>query len=197
MKSKPPTLAARFANVFGALGYMSTLTQWLWTGILVAYPLLTKERLNALLPEASTPVQTSTVAIDYGSFTPVITILAIAASLLIVTMSIYLLIKLPSQIGKKGQQLTKATATGVLPVVRRHPLNKKQRKRLIDRITWWVKIVFILLPIAGLLFASSDTGMSKTVIMIIGALCAFWTSFCFLVQFVIAKLYRLQAETIW
>ena len=196
MAKKPHSLAIAFANIFGTLGYMSMITQWLWASILVAYPLLTKERLSVFLPDTSTQVQHAPAA-DYGQFTPIVTSVAIVITLLVLVATIYLLVKLPSQIGKKGQRLTHATATNVLPAVHRRPLGKKQKKRMIDRITWWVKALLVIVPLIGLVFASLDTGMSQAVIMTVGVICAIWSSLCFTTQFIIAKIHRLDTSDVW
>ncbi len=193
--NQPRAAHLALANTFGTLGYVSLIMQWLWTCVIVGYPLFTQDKLSFFLPKPATA--TPPPVIEYGGFTPFITGIAIVFTLLVLAATIYALIRLPVTVGKKGSKLTHKTATVIAPTIAPKKLTKKQRTALIERITWWVKLVLILVPLIALLFASSETGLSNGVILVIGGFCAVWSGFCFLLQYLLGKALRLPEARLW
>lgn len=200
MLMKKPPIATSFANVFGALGYLSCLTQWLWAFVVVLLPRLdTPEFRHIFLPttspEPAAPAYTSTLP-------PVIqTIFLILAVVFTLGVIIYAIVSVPRAIGRAGSKVTHQAAEIAVKQIthtQHKPLTKTQEKTFIERITWSVKLAAVLLPMAALLIPSAPgLGLTRDVILAFGGFCAAITLVWFTVQYCIAKFARLDPRTVW
>ncbi|NCD00288.1 MAG: hypothetical protein EOL95_11390, partial [Bacteroidia bacterium] len=76
-----------FANVFGALGYMSLLLQWLWAGLTLGYPLIANEQFKTVfMPK---PTTSSAPALSVTTPEPIATIFMVFAVIFAVGITIY------------------------------------------------------------------------------------------------------------
>lgn len=195
MLAKPKPAYLALANTFGTLGYFSTITQWLWSIVVVGYPLLSQGKLAMFLPDArNTPAPHP---VEYGAFTPVMTAVAIGFTIAIVVITVYLLIRLPATVGKRGSTVTHQAAAALAPIVSKKPLGKKQRRALTYRLTWWVKACLVLIPAAAIFFASPETGLDTSVMVAVGVFCAGCSTLYFILQWCIARVFGIAAEALW
>lgn len=183
------------ANSFGALGYLSVLVQWLWASIVIGYPLLTEHKLNFLLPKGEagpTPPPA-----DYGNFTPVLTGIAIAFTLLIIALTIYALIRLPATVGKRGGAIVHKTADSVTPLVMPKKATKSAQQTLTYQITWGIKLGLIILPVLAMLFAPDNHELQRAIILTVGIFCAICSILYFGVQWLMSRTFQLEKKAVW
>ena len=195
MTHKEPTRSRMVANIFGAFGYMSLIVQWAWTLLILAYPLLASGTISFLSPE--TPTVTPEPA-DFGIATPVVTIVAVATTILVMLMTIILVAKLPKTIGRQGARTTHAAAHKLAPLAAGHkPLTKKRRRTLSYRIVLVLKVIAITLPVALLAFAAPIAALTLEMIWAVGLFCATCSVIYFGIQQVIALTRGVKRDAIW
>ena len=183
------------ANTFGALGYMSLIVQSLWACLVVGYPLFSQQNMAMFLPQPSEHTMRP-LAID-SQFSPIVTVFVALFTVAVLVATIIALIRLPASIGNKGKKVTHRTAELLVPTIAHGKTTKKQKKRLIERLTWWVKASLIMLPLFALIWASTDTGLEYRVILAVGTLCAAWSGLCFGSQYIAGRIFRLPSDVIW
>lgn len=187
----------RIANSLGTLGYASVMFQWLWMTIVIATPLLSYEFAAPLFlpPENSTPVEP--ISADIPG--PVAVIIMVLAVVFTITLIIYATIAVPRTIGHSGQKVTKVSAQVVLPhVTHRRKITKKQKKRLLERITWSIKLVLVAIPLVALLLpVSTDLGLERDVVIGFGLFCAAVSMLWFGLQFIYARLTGIPNDRLW
>lgn len=183
------------ANLFGVLGYISTITQWLWSSVVIGYPLLSSDSLAFMLPAApSTPAPLS---IDFGVFSPIVTGIVGVVTVLIVCLTIFMLIRLPYDVGKRSSDITHKTASALVPIFHPRPISKKQKRRLTYRFTGWLKTAAVLLPLIILCFAPSNIGLERHITIIVGVFCSGCSAMYFALQRLVQSIGRLKVDSIW
>lgn len=183
-----------FANSFGTLGYISTVFQWLWSFLVLSYPLLSAKPDFLFLPPAQSPPP-ETVGIEASPFMIVI---AVAATIVILAITVVVILHLPKTIGKKSATFTHTTAKTILPVITHHKkVTKKKRIELSYRIIIGIKLFLITLPLLALPFAQHISTISTDVIWAVAVFCASCSIVYFAVQQLVAHVTRLDKEKIW
>lgn len=183
------------ANVFGTLGYFSVLLQWTWALLLLCYPLLTADH-SFLLPDA--PAEPFHPTNDAVTSSPVTAVVAIAVTVFVLVTTVIVIARLPKQIGKRGAQLTHQTAETLIPIVTKHkPLPQKKRRVLSYRIILIAKIVFIILPIIGLIWVGAPYPLTDAIVWAIGIYCACWSIIYFAIQQAIALFAKIDTRQLW
>jgi hypothetical protein len=185
------------ANLFGALGYVSLLVQWFWMTVVLAGPLLSQQVfLSLLLPEAST---TAAEVPDVTVPEPIGVIFLVLAVIFSLSISIYALFAVPRAVARGGKTLTTKTAKVALPHIARHKhLNKKQKKTLLERITWSVKLGLASIPLLALMIpVSTRLGLDQEVVAGFGLLCGAATLGWFALQFTTGRIGKVPAEKLW
>lgn len=185
------------ANIFGTLGYMSLIVQWLWAGLTLGFPLFaSKEFQTIFLPEPTTPVEPTVSSVSIPE--PIAIILMVLASLFAIAISIYMVLAVPRTIGKVGKKVTVKSAETIAPYVTHHKrISDKRKKTLLERITWSVKAALLALPVLALLIpVSSDLGLTNEVVIGVGLTCAGFTLTWFGLQFLVVKLGALDQNDI-
>lgn len=191
------TVKRVFANIFGTLGYMSLLLQWLWAGLTLGYPLIASDQFQTVfLPKPTTPTEP---ALSVTVPDPIAIIFMILAVIFAVGVTIYMIIAVPRTIGRVGKKVTIKSAETIAPYVTHHKkVSKKRQKSLLERISWSVKFTLAILPLlAALLPVSSKLGLSASVVIGIAIICASFTLLWFMAQFIVAKIGGLDAKDIW
>ena len=182
-------------NIFGTLGYLSVLLQWTWTLLILCYPLLVADH-SFLLP--TQPVQPVHPSPDGLATSPVMVVIAVAATAFILALTVVIIIRLPRKIGLRGARITHQTASIVVPLVaKRKLLPKKKQRELSYKVILTVKALLILLPIIGLLYTPAATPLSGLAIWSIGIFCASWSIFYFVLQQLIGFLYKILLDKLW
>lgn len=193
-KNKRQTPATA-ANVFGTLGYLSVLLQWTWTLLLLCYPLLMADH-SFLLPDA--PAEPFHPTNDAVTSSPITAVVAIAVTAFVLVTTVIVIARLPKQIGKRGAKLTHQTADTIIPIVTKHkPLPQKKRRVLSYRIILVAKIVFIALPVIGLIWVRPPYPLTSAVVWAIGLYCASWSIVYFAVQQAIGFFAKIDTRQLW
>src|SRR5690606_35162026 len=119
-------------------------------------------------------------------------IITIASVIFAVGIIVYAIATVPRAIGRSGQKITRASATAVLPHFSQHrQMSKKQQRRLLEYITWSVKVILVLLPILLLVIPPSyGLGLSHTVVAITGVVFGMISLLLFLLQYLLARHWR-------
>lgn len=185
------------ANIFGTLGYVSVMFQWLWMLVVLATPILSNDFAAPLfLPsENSTPVQPIATEIP-GPLAMIFMVLAVVFA---ISVSVYAVVAVPRTIGRSGQKVTKVSAQVVLPRITHHrKISKKRQKTLLERITWSIKLVVITIPVIALLLpVPAELGLERDVVVGFGLYCAVVSLLWFGLQFIFARLARLPNDRLW
>ncbi|MGB4768571.1 MAG: hypothetical protein WBP22_04905 [Candidatus Saccharimonas sp.] len=183
------------ANTFGSFGYISVLFQWLWTFLILAYPLLSSRPDFLFLP-SSEPTFTHDTTPAPAS--PFLVIIAIAATIAILGVTVVAVARLPKNVGKKGATLTRNTTAAVLPAITHHKkLTKKKRVQLSYRIVLVIKLLLVTLPLVALLFGQPLEKITPEVVWAMAFFCAACSISYFLVQHLLARFMRISNEKLW
>lgn len=187
--------SAKVANIFGALGYMSIIVQWAWSLLIIAYPILTSDELSSWVSQKTT---SEPEIAELGVFTPAVTLIAIAATLLVMIATIVVVARLPKKIGRQGAKVTHATAHKLVPAVTRHqPLSKKQRRIISYRLTLTIKLALVIAPLLMLGFAAPISTLTLNIIWAVGLFCASCSIIYFIIQQLIARIRGIKRDAIW
>lgn len=187
--------SATAANVFGTLGYLSVLLQWTWTLLLLCYPFLMADH-SFLLPDA--PAEPFHPTNDAVTSSPITAVVAIAVTAFVLVTTVIVIARLPKQIGKRGAKLTHQTADTIIPIVTKHkPLPQKKRRVLSYRIILVAKIVFIILPVIGLIWVRPPSPLTNAVVWAIGLYCASWSIVYFAAQQAIGFFAKIDTRQLW
>lgn len=186
-----------FANIFGALGYLSLVIQWLWMGLVIGAPFVASDFFkNLLLPETD-PTPTDSISMNVPE--PIGIIFMVLAVIFALGVTIYAIVAVPSSIARTGQKATLKTAQVIVPRITHHKhVSKKREKTLIERITWSVKLLLTLVPVIALSVPPDDiVGLSHSVVVGVGLFCGAATVVWFSLEFAIAKLGKIEPRNVW
>ncbi len=198
MKS-PSRLARQIANTFGALGYLSCVVQWMIVFAVLVLPVMESDGFRQLF----IPSPPTTPAPDGGVDLPPILqqVLLVAAVIFSVGVIVYALMAIPRAVGKAGRTVTRKTAkiaAAQVARVQHTPLTKKQQKTLAERLTWGVKLLVVVAPPLLLLMpAAPRFDVSHEHIVIAGAFTACVSLLWFGIQYIVARLGKLDARDVW
>lgn len=182
-------------NTLGTLGYLSIIIQWTWCVITLGQPLLSSDR-PLFLPQA--PVPPVSHIIDFGIFTPFVSVIALFIVLLIIFLTVITLIRLPRTVGKTGSDVTHVVASQIIKRTHhRHPLPIKKRKRLSFWIIWVLKFIAVYIPFALVFITPSIDGLTTQLITTVGFACAVLSTFYFVLQLSLTHILRLDKKKIW
>lgn len=190
--------ALTLTNTLGGFGYISLLLQWLWLVVLYGPTLADTPLREFLFPRE----KIVTTPDPLFSFEPSFMVLFFSGvvTVLIIAMTLYVLIKTPSAVGKTGQKVTQSAAKSVLPVVTRHkPMEKKMRLRLTARFILLLKTGFIMLPFLGTLptVLLPEVPLDLAVSVVVASLCAFLSIGLFGLQYLLAHVFKIPASRLW
>lgn len=187
----------RLVNTFGTLSYIAIILQWLWSLLILFYPLIISGQMTQYLqpqPAVSIPAHTFT----FGSFTPIATIIAIAVTIVVLIISTVAIAKLPAQIGRRGAQLSRSASTIILPTLTQHKTVSKRRAiRLSYRIILMIRILCIVIPLIALLWMQPLVAIDSSIIWVIAVWCAGWSLLWLAAQTVTAVIMKLPRELVW
>ena len=188
----------KITNIFGSLGYLSMVFQWLWAGVTVALPYLHGVGADGIfMPDTSRIAPTSTPVELPGPVQTIIIVLAIGLTL---CLMMYALWTIPRSIGRTGKRVTQTTARVTVAHVKvnHKPLPKKRQRRLFEYITWAVKLIFISIPLIVLVFPTpASVTIDHGIILIVGVILFSWSFAWFALQRIMAKICHLTPEQVW
>ena len=185
-------------NTFGALGYSSLLVQWVWTILAVGLSFFTSDTMqNVFLPPKNAQASPQPQGFDLP--TGIEIIIAIAAVIFALGVIVYAIVSVPRAIGRGGQRVTHKSAKAALPHITHHrPLSKKRKRRLLEQITWTIKAILAILPFVLLAIPPSpEIGLDHNVVVAAGLLLFAVTVVMFVIQFVLAKVWKIPSGQVW
>jgi hypothetical protein len=111
----------------------------------------------------------------------------------------YVLIKLPTTIGKTGEKLTKGASQYLVPAISHHAkLTPKKRRQLTARVVLIVKVALCVVPVIVVALSFNVTGaISYDAALIVAALLAAVALFLLSTQLLFAKLLKVPLKDTW
>lgn len=191
---KQPRRGTRIVNIFGTLGYLSVIFQWLWSAIILAYPLLSSD-WSAVLPKPSNPITPDPVI---STPSPLVVGIVIALTVVIFAATLYVIWKLPAAAGRSGGKATHRAADKLVPVLTgKVKLPQKKRLKLSYKIALLIKLSLILIPLMALCFASDITNLPIAVAWSAAAFCASLSIIYFGISMILVHLLKVRTEDVW
>ncbi len=139
----------KLVNFFGGFGYVMVVIQWV-LAIALFVPLI--EQLSILLPSSVEVVEPTVQTVDQPGSPSIFTFIGLAALVTImVGVTAYISVKMPSTIAKLSKRAVHKSSDALTSAVLRakHQKDtKKRRERLAPQIILWLKGVTIVLPVA-------------------------------------------------
>lgn len=195
MKAKAKTaIIQKFASFFGSLGYLSFTVQWFWAIIMYSSLLSFFEIPIDIIKN---PVRPPVVAPQGTSIEPLAIFFAIAITVLMVAIMLYVVIKLPSNVAKASEKIVISTAEKAVPLVIKlqgKKNTKKMRLKLTEKTILVLKLILIITPII-LVFVSQFTTrpeIETKVAMIVAVGLAGFSFLYFTIQYILVKAYKIK-----
>ena len=184
-------------NLFGTFGYISLICQWGWSLLLVAMPLVESGALDCFMPShrvATTPPPVR----DYGVFSPVLTIAAVAITVAVLVVTVIMISRLPATIGKQGARLTHGAAAKTTTHIQHahKTLPKQARRQLSYRLVLAFKAAAIVIPLIAMLFATDDF-LPRDVAWAVALFGAVTSLINFSIQQLLARVLLVNTDAIW
>lgn len=183
-------------NLLGTLFYLSCLLQWTWA-ILPYIPGIV--RLTEILQGPTNTPEPVQEVMASGPPSLTLFIFSIAATVIIIGLTLYVLIKFPVTVAKSGQKITQNTSAHIVPIITHHAkLTPKKRQRLTARVIAYLKLTLCVIPIvlSGCAFFVK-TDLAYEIIMIIAAALGIVTLTLLGVQLLCAKWLQVKSDAIW
>ncbi|MCB9820144.1 hypothetical protein H6796_02505 [Candidatus Nomurabacteria bacterium] len=184
-------------NVFGVFGYFSVVIQWVWSVVLYAPYFTNSQAADLFIPEKSSQPITTVASTEPTPTIVIVSVITISAvMMLLVTLA---LVRLPKQFGKAMQKTTQSVAESVLPVVTRHKKISKKKKLLIsEKIIRFIKLLLAILPtVIFLAPLPIETSLRFETAIFIAAVLAIISIIWFSLQYISAKLLRIDSKNIY
>jgi len=190
------------ANLFGAIGYLVCSMQWLWA-VALNFSLV-KSLTLFISPDANNPVPKQTVVAiaNNGSGSNVLLMfIGIFFVIIMIGITIFILIKMPSTIVSAGKKVVHGAAENVTPLVlhaQHKKDNKQNRKKLSARLVVILKISIIIIPLV-LAYTSKFTEsqmLDIDIAMIVAAWLSGFSIIFFAAQYLFVKLFEIKKQDI-
>jgi hypothetical protein len=183
-----------FVNTLGALGYISTLTQWMWALLIVAYPLLTTGSMWSL-PESSAVASQPTTFVPTG---PLAVVFAALITLIVIVIAIYTIFLVPHSVGKAGAKVTRNVASAAIPIITHHKkISRTQSRKLSYRIILILKLISALLPAVLIVILPSVAPIDQSAAVGAGIFLSVATCGYFTIQYLLGYLLKVDKASIW
>lgn len=191
-------IGGKFANFFGALGYLSCSLQWLW--IVVLYFSWIKTLVVIVSPANNQVVKTPAPVV----FEPNIAVIMVAGIIFVVMimLTIYFLYKIPATIIRTGKKTVQRAANSVAPIILQAQHKKETKKNLIKltpKITIILKLIIIITPLV-LTFTSyliEKQMIEYSIALFVGIWLACTSIVFFGIQYTIASLLSVKSQNLW
>jgi hypothetical protein len=187
--------SSRPSNFFGGIGYISVISQWLWSIALILPSILENESLkNLLLPQHTEATQAPVAVFDENSLLMII--VAAVVTLVVLIITIVVLIRLPIALVRTSQKTVTHTVETLIPTITHHkPVSKKKRAILSTKLRVYIKLALCLVPVIPLVFVSTATiGLDSSIALLVGTILAIGSTIWFLLQYSVAKMLKIPFE---
>lgn len=187
---------SRTVNIFGSLGYLSVFIQWLWISMIIAYPYLEDGTFSRLLQ----PSQSQSASTPVSFEIPLLIALPITilVTIVIIVVMVVTLVRLPKAIGKTSSVAAHLATDRAASYVSKHThMRVVDEKKLSYRALIILKCAAVLLPLAISFVQLPRTPLEYTLVIFVSALIAFFSLVYFGLQYLFARLARVNPVTIW
>lgn len=200
MKQKPErNFKKSFTNAFGSLGYFFGFLEWFWAVML--YFSVLKAFTLFVSPSADRPIE-QPINVSFTPPSPIEGVIIAVITVVMVLVSTYVLIKMPSNMVKTSNKVVRKTTDSVAPLIMRAqhaPDTKKARAKITAKLMVGIKLLLIVIPVgltagSGLLEKQS---VDYSIAMVVGCTLAIFSLFFFAVQYLLAAIFRLKMSQIW
>jgi len=196
--NKKPNFKREFTNFFGSLGYLSCAMQWLWA-ILLYYSYL----IGAVAFITPNPVVEviETQPIVNQPPNPLMFVFGSIVLIVIVALTIYVIVKMPSIIAKTSQKLVHKSADSVAPTLL-HIQNKKDTKKNKIKLTFGlvlaIKVFLIIVPVVASYLSQyiKDQTFDFNIAMYVGLFLAGCSLVFFAIQYTFMRLFSISKTDI-
>lgn len=195
-KKTKSNLKRKVANFFGAVGYFWCSVLWFWT--LLVYSSLINDFAHYVSPTVNQQAVKNQAVVGSSDITLPIIIVGVI-TVIMIALTIYILIKLPSTLARASKKVVNEATEGVMPLVLRAQ-NKKDTKRnrlkLSPRLNLILKTVLIAIPI--ILLVASQFLEKQILDFYLVIIISIWlVSFClvfFVIQYISAWLLSVKRQ---
>lgn len=186
-------------NTFGAFGYFFGFLEWFW--VIMLYFSVIQSLARFVAPTTQQQVQQAP-SLSFVLPGPVETAVIAITTVLMVALSIYVLIKIPSSIVKTGRKMVQNTSQQAAPLVIRtqHKKDtKKTRLRITAKLIVVGKLLIVALPIIATLLSCllDKQSIDYTIAVTISCGLATFSMVSFVLQYTLAKLFRVPLQKVW
>ena len=200
MKRKPErNLKRSTVNALGSIGYFFGFLEWFWA--IMLYFSVLKAFTLFVSPSVDQPVgQHATFAFTPPS--PIEGIIIAVITVAMVLLSIYVLIKMPSNVIKTSNKVVHKASDAVVPMVikAQHKTDTKKNRRLLSaRIISIMKRLLVLIP-TGFIVGSGlldKQAIDYSIALVVGCMLALLSLFFFAAQYILARLLHIEMADIW
>lgn len=180
---------AKLANIFGGLGYLSVIFQWLWT-VLILLPSILN---NQMVKDFITPTPASGQAASMPRFdgdSIIIMGIAIIFTVAILALTVFILIRLPFKLVEASKKTVDTTVRTTIPIVTHHKqITQKEQRELSYKLKIIVKLILILLPLGMLISVFFiSVPLESAIIFLIGGFFAITSLIWFIMQYFIGRI---------
>jgi hypothetical protein len=183
-------------NFFGTLFYLSCLLQWMWATLPYMPGIVRLAEMLQGQNDTPAPVHEITASGPPSFF---LLVIAITATIIIIGLTLYVMIKFPVTVAKSAQKMTQNASARIVPIVTHHAkLPEKKRRLLTARVAAYLKLAACILPVilcACTYFFETELGYSIT--MAIAAIFGIGSLLLLSAQLLSARWLKVKSETIW
>lgn len=197
--------AARFktglANFFGGIGYMFLILEWMLVALAYFYWIQSLSFVQDFKNHNPVPIA-PVVDAPSNDGSLIYLIIGGVITAFMIGLAIYAFIKLPSMVIKATKRVVHTSAEFTTPTalhVQHKKDTKKNRKMMTPRLVFIFKGVFIILA-AVLMLLSQLLPVQKlefSLMLISGLWLLGFSAVCFMLQYVLARLFRVDARQLW
>ncbi len=173
----------RFATVFGALGYIAVLLEWLWV-VTLTVPWLIEDKDIKKFFLMSTPTA-EPVHSAWVAPAPIVIVFTVILSVIIVVLGIWAAAKAPKRLVKITSRTTHTAAEKIaLRITYHHHLPVKKLFVLTERIVRLIKLGLVTVPVllVWLVTLYVPVELDSSLVLFVGAYLAIWPLVWFSLQ---------------
>lgn len=189
------------ANFFGGIGYMFLVLEWMLVVLVYFYWIQSLSFVQDFKNHDPVPVA-PVVNVPHNDGSLIYLIIGGLITAFMIGLAIYAFIKLPSMVVKATKRVVHSSAEFTTPTalhVQHKKDTKKNRKIMTPRLVLIFKGVFILLA-ALLMLLSQLLPVQKlefSLMLISGLWLLGFSVLCFMLQYVLARLLRVDIQRLW
>lgn len=182
------------ANIFGTLGYLSCLLQWLVVALLYLPALLDNETIKHFLqPEATQPM---TPIVADGPPSPILIGFALIFTVFMLIVTIIILVRSPLSLARTGRIITARTAETIVPVITHHrPIPASKKRHLTTQLIKVIKFSLVMMPfLLCYLSIFVQSALAFDIVLFSSAILAIGSLVWFMAQYLSARLLRVPLD---